>query len=69
MKDVKALFFLQQEMHEILFSRIVVPTTTSKQVWTMVQKEIQGPTWVFTVKLQALRQEFETMIMKHNKAV
>lgn len=42
MKDVKALFFLQQEMHEILFSRIVVPTTTSKQVWTMVQKEIQG---------------------------
>ena len=67
-KDAKALFFLQQAMHETLFS-IIAATTTSKQAWTELQKEFQGSTRVITVKLQALRQEFETVSMKHNEAV
>ena len=64
-KDSKALFFIQQAMYETLFSRIAV-ATTSKQAWTVLQKEFQGSTRVITVKLQALRQDFETISMKNN---
>ncbi|XP_037495485.1 disease resistance protein RPS6-like [Jatropha curcas] len=37
----KALFFIQQIVHEIIFSRIAA-ATTSKRVWTTLQTEFQG---------------------------
>ncbi|GAV82483.1 DUF4219 domain-containing protein [Cephalotus follicularis] len=40
-KDTKALFFIQQAVYETIFSRIVV-ATTSKEAWTIMQKEFQG---------------------------
>ena len=55
-------------MHGTLFSRIAA-ATTSKQAWPMLQKEFQGSTRVITVKLQALRQDFETISMKNNETV
>ncbi|GAV89754.1 hypothetical protein CFOL_v3_33167 [Cephalotus follicularis] len=51
-KDSKALFFIQQAVHEI-FSRIAT-TTTSKEAWTILQNEFQGSSKVITVKLQTL---------------
>ncbi|KAE8732360.1 phytosulfokine receptor 1-like [Hibiscus syriacus] len=65
-KDSKAMFFIQQVVHETIFSRIV-GATTSKQAWTILQNEFQGSTKVIVVKLQALR--FEILLMKNNEIV
>ena len=35
--DTKALFIIQQAVHESIFSRIA--TTTSKQAWSILQKD------------------------------
>ncbi|GAV66781.1 DUF4219 domain-containing protein/UBN2 domain-containing protein [Cephalotus follicularis] len=40
-KDSKALFFIQQAVNETIFSRIVA-ATTSKEAWTIMQKEFQA---------------------------
>ena len=39
--DVKALFTIQQPVHETIFSRIAA-ATTSKQAWSILQKEFLG---------------------------
>ena len=67
-KDSKALLFVQQAVHESIFSRIAA-APTSQQVWSILQEEFQGSSKVIVVKLQMLRQEFETMSMKNNEAV
>ena len=50
-KDSKALFFVQQVMHEIIFSCIAT-TTTSKQAWMILLTEFIGSSKVIAVKLQ-----------------
>ncbi|KAH0657759.1 hypothetical protein KY289_026507 [Solanum tuberosum] len=40
-KDAKALVFIQQAIHDSHFSRIAA-ATTSKQAWSILQKEFQG---------------------------
>ena len=67
-RDSKALFFIQQAVHEIVFSRIAT-AATSKQAWTILQTEFQGSFKVMAVKLQTLRHEFETLHMKGNESV
>ena len=67
-KDSKALFFIQQAVHETIFSRIAA-ATTSKQAWLILQNEFQGSSRVITVKLQTLRREFEILFMKSNESV
>lgn len=67
-KVSKALFFIQQAIHESIFSRIAT-TSTFKQAWTTVKNEFQGSSKVIVVKLQTLRKEFETMNMKLNEAM
>ncbi|GAV84908.1 UBN2 domain-containing protein [Cephalotus follicularis] len=67
-KDAKALFFLQQAVHENIFPRIM-GATSSKEAWFILQKEFQGDSKVITVKLQALRREFETAMMKDKELV
>nr|GEX54736.1 UBN2 domain-containing protein [Tanacetum cinerariifolium] len=66
--DAKALFFIQQGVGESIFSRIAA-ATTSKQAWTILKTEYQGSTKVTTVKLQSLRRDFETSVMKGNESV
>ncbi|PHT30226.1 hypothetical protein CQW23_30155 [Capsicum baccatum] len=39
-KDAKVLVFIQQAVHDSIFSRIVA-ATTSKQAWSILQKEFQ----------------------------
>ncbi|XP_073301409.1 uncharacterized protein [Primulina huaijiensis] len=65
-KDSKALFILQQAVHETIFSRIAT-ASTSKEAWETLQKEFQGYSKVIAVKLQTLRNEFEALLMKANE--
>ena len=67
-KDSKALFYIQHALYETIFSRIAA-STASKQAWIALQREFQGSSKVIVVKLLTLRQEFETMNMKHNEAM
>jgi len=53
------LFFIQQAVHENLFSRIVA-ATTAREAWRILQKEFQGKAKVIAVRIQSLRREFET---------
>ncbi|KAK9007265.1 hypothetical protein V6N11_051094 [Hibiscus sabdariffa] len=62
-RDAKALFILQQTVHEVVFYRIVT-TTTLKEVWSILQMKFQGGSKVIVVKLQALRHDYETLCSK-----
>ena len=46
--DAKALLIIQQAVHETNFSRIAA-STTSKQAWSILQKEFLGDSKVITV--------------------
>ena len=62
-RDAKPLFPNQQALHETLFSYIAA-TKTSKHAWTILQTKFKGAFEVIKVRLQTLKQEFETMSMK-----
>ncbi|KAG6529060.1 hypothetical protein ZIOFF_011254 [Zingiber officinale] len=49
-KDSKALFILQQAMHETIFSRIAT-ATFSKEAWEILHTKFQGSSRVIAVKL------------------
>ncbi|GJW10022.1 reverse transcriptase domain-containing protein [Tanacetum coccineum] len=66
-KDSKTLLFIQQAMHDSIFSRIVA-AETSKETWEILQNEFKGSTKVITVKLQTLRREFKNLNMKSLKS-
>lgn len=65
-KDSKALFFIEQTVHETIFSKIAA-ATTAKEAWKIVQKVFQGSTKVITMKLQSLCHDFETFHMKNGE--
>ncbi|KAJ8760556.1 hypothetical protein K2173_015223 [Erythroxylum novogranatense] len=67
-KDAKALFIIQQAVHETIFSRIAA-ATTSQQAWSILQKEFQGDSKFIMVKLQSLRRDFETLVMKNGELI
>ncbi|KAH0776442.1 hypothetical protein KY290_007853 [Solanum tuberosum] len=67
-KDSKALFYIQQAIHDSIFSRIAV-AETSKQAWDILKKEFHGSTKVMTVKLQSLRRDFKNSSMKSSESV
>ncbi|RVW94747.1 Retrovirus-related Pol polyprotein from transposon TNT 1-94 [Vitis vinifera] len=67
-KDSKALFFIQQAVHESIFSKIAA-ATTAKEAWTTLKTAFQGSSKVITVKLQSLRRDFETLHMKNGESV
>ncbi|XP_022974912.1 uncharacterized protein LOC111473715 [Cucurbita maxima] len=66
--DAKALFIIQQAVHETIFLRIAA-TTTSKQAWSILLKEFLGDSKVMTVKLQSLRHDFETLLMTNGESI
>ena len=67
-RDAKALFFIQQAVDEAIVSRIAAANMT-KEAWATLKREFQGSSKVITVKLQALRREFETSLMKNNESI
>ncbi|KAL4387781.1 hypothetical protein GQ457_09G020880 [Hibiscus cannabinus] len=67
-QDAKALFILQQTVHEVVFYQIVAATTL-KEVWSILQTKFQGGSKVIVVKLQALRHDYETLCMKSGETI
>ncbi|KAH0705860.1 hypothetical protein KY289_010936 [Solanum tuberosum] len=67
-KDAKALVFIEKAVHDTHFSRIAA-ATTSKQAWSILQKEFQGDSKVIVVRLQSLRHDFETLMMKNGESI
>ncbi|KAH1039241.1 hypothetical protein J1N35_040984 [Gossypium stocksii] len=59
---------IKQAVHESIFSRIAA-ATTSNGTWSILQKEYQGDSKVIVVKLQSLRRDFETLMMKNGESI
>eukprot|EP00253_Pinus_taeda_P009201 PITA_09201 len=64
-KDSKALVFLYQAVHEIVFPRIAA-TKTSKEAWKTLKTSYHGMKKLKTTKLQLLRRDFENLCMKES---
>ncbi|XP_076929538.1 uncharacterized protein LOC143593985 [Bidens hawaiensis] len=67
-KDALDMAFIQQEVHDLLFSRIA-SCDFSKQTWETLQGEFQGDPQLLSVKLQGLRRDFENLIMKGDETI
>nr|GFA04544.1 UBN2 domain-containing protein [Tanacetum cinerariifolium] len=67
-KNEKALFFIQQAVDEMIFSRIAA-ANSAKEAWDTLKMKYQGSANVITVKLQFLRRDFESAVMKGNETV
>lgn len=67
-RDSKPSVIIQQALHDNIFSRFITATTL-KQAWTILKKEYQCDSKVLVVRLQSLRREFETLIMKNGELV
>lgn len=67
-RDSHTLFLIQQALHKPLFSCIVV-ASTAKEAWDKLHRECQGTSRVMAVKLQMLRQSFETLHIKSKEGV
>ncbi|KAH9292372.1 hypothetical protein KI387_042442, partial [Taxus chinensis] len=67
-KDAKDLSYIQNAVTDSVFPRIAT-TTNSKQAWDTLQNAYQGSDKVKVVRLQMLRREFETLLMKDSKSV
>ena len=48
---------------------MIAAANTAKEAWATLKTEFQGSSKVITVKLQALRREFETSLMKNNESI
>ena len=64
----KALFYLFQVVHDIIFPRIAA-ATRSKEAWDILKTTYQGMEKVKTTKLQMLRRDFETLCMKETENI
>jgi gag-polypeptide of LTR copia-type len=67
-RDAKALFFIQQALHDTVFVKIAV-AETAKETWTILKIAFQGSSKVVAIKLQGLRREFETLNMNQDELV
>ncbi|KAL4353097.1 hypothetical protein GQ457_06G014620 [Hibiscus cannabinus] len=67
-KDSKALFFIQQAVHETVFLKIAA-ANTAKEAWGILKTAFQGSSKVIVIKLQSLRRDFETLQMKGGESV
>src|SRR5664279_2031886 len=67
-KDARALFFIQQAVHDTIFSKIAA-ATNAKEAWTTLKTAFQGSTRVMAIKLQGLRRDFETLQMNKEESV
>lgn len=67
-KDAKALSYIQQGLDDTIFSSIM-GTKTSKESWELLRNEYEGSKQVITLKLQTLRRDFETLLMKSSETI
>jgi hypothetical protein len=64
----KVLFYIHQSMYERILPR-VASTKQAREAWDILQTAYQGMDKVNTVKLQILRRDFETMLMKDTNKI
>ena len=67
-KDVKKMFYIHQAMHESILPR-VSSTKKAKEAWNILQNSYQGMDKFKTSKLQILRRDFETLLIKDTNSV
>ena len=67
-RDARALFFIQQAVHDTIFSKIAA-ATSAKEAWTTLKTAFQGSSRVMAIKLQGLRRDFETLQMQTGESV
>ena len=67
-KDGKAMFSIHQAMHESILPRVST-TNTAKQAWDTLETAYQGLDKVRTSKLQILRRDFESLLMKDIESI
>ena len=67
-KDARALCFIQQAVHDAVFSKIAA-ATSAKEAWTTLKTAYHGSSRVTAIKLQGLRRDFETLQMKREESV
>jgi hypothetical protein len=67
-RDANALFFIQQAVDESIFPRIAA-ATKSKDAWDALHNGYQGNAKVLTIKLQTLRRNFESSMMKEGDSM
>ncbi|XP_078150197.1 uncharacterized protein LOC144545504 [Carex rostrata] len=67
-RDAKALFFIQQAVHELVFAKIAA-AETANEAWFTLKTDFQGSSKVVAIKLQGLRRDFETLNMKQGESV
>jgi Reverse transcriptase (RNA-dependent DNA polymerase)/gag-polypeptide of LTR copia-type/Integrase core domain/GAG-pre-integrase domain/Domain of unknown function (DUF4219)/Zinc knuckle len=67
-KDSRAMCLIQQGVSDVVFPKITA-AETAKDAWTNLSTSYEGNTRVKTMKLQGLRREFETLLMKPVESV
>ncbi|XP_039115785.1 uncharacterized protein LOC120251274 [Dioscorea cayenensis subsp. rotundata] len=67
-KDAHALFLIQQAVHRSLFSRIAA-ANTAKEAWDSLKIQFQGSPKIKALRIQALRQAFESLQRKEDEGV
>jgi gag-polypeptide of LTR copia-type len=67
-QDAKAFFFIQQAVHDTVFVKIAAEKA-AKEAWIILKTAFQRSSKVVVIKLQGLRQEFETLNLKQDESV
>ncbi|KAK8987068.1 hypothetical protein V6N11_055383 [Hibiscus sabdariffa] len=66
--DAKALYLLQQAIHDDIFPTIL-SASSSREAWLTLQQEYRGDSKAIIVRLQTLMREFETSMMKKDETI
>lgn len=67
-RDAKAFCLIQHAVDSPILDRIA-DAKMAYEVWEILNKQCQGTTKVLAVRIQALKQSFETMQMEDNKGI
>jgi Reverse transcriptase (RNA-dependent DNA polymerase)/gag-polypeptide of LTR copia-type/Integrase core domain/GAG-pre-integrase domain/Domain of unknown function (DUF4219)/Zinc knuckle len=67
-KDSRAMCIIQQGVSDVVFPKIA-GAQNAKEAWTNLSTSYEGNTRVKTMKLQGLRRDFETLLMKPEESV
>ena len=67
-KDSKPTTMIEVALIKALFLRIIA-TSYSKEAWDILKTTFKGTDQVYVVKLQMLRRDFESLLMKENEFV
>jgi hypothetical protein len=67
-KDGNAMFYIHQAMHESILPRFA-SAKQAKEVWDILQTYYKFMDKVKTSKLQILKRDFETLLMKDTDSV